>query len=170
MPLSFRLRCSLVSSWMLFLLFSPIWILCLSGLADKVVLLWPHIVADVVVQGACHSKKLLTASLFSGGLYSLIAFSLSGDGFSPSLVKTCPNYSICPFPNWRFSLLNVTAWSLACWRTVFSTSLCSATSLPPRSMSSLWFRQWGMSLKALNIASPKTFCEDLAPNTCLFGL
>ena len=42
MPLFCRLRCCLVSSWMLFLLLSPIWILHLSGLADKVVLLWLH--------------------------------------------------------------------------------------------------------------------------------
>ena len=32
------------------------------------------------------------------------------------------------------------------------------------------FRQWGMSPKALNIASSKTSCEDLAPDTSLFGL
>ena len=35
-------------------------------------------------------KKLLTASLDSGGLASLTALIFSGLGFSPSLVNWCP--------------------------------------------------------------------------------
>ena len=67
--------------------------------------------------------------------------------------KTCPKNSIFSIPNWHFSLLKVILWSLAGFRMVFSTSLCSVWSLSPRSMLSLWFKQWCMSPKILNMAS-----------------
>ena len=109
-------------------------------------------------------ENFLRLFCFLEGFHSLIAFTLSGDDFSPSMVKTCP----CSFQNWHFFLLNVTPWSLARWRTVVSVSLCTASPLPPRSMSSLRFRRWGMSSpKALNIASSKSSCEDLASSTSL---
>lgn len=55
------------------------------------------------------------------------------------------------------------------WLVEVQSSWCSVSSLAPRSMSSLWFRQWGMSPKILNIALSKTSCDDFAPNT-LCGL
>ena len=55
-------------------------------------------------------------------------------------------------------------------RTVSSVLLCSAIVVPPIKMSSLWFRQLGISPKILNIASSNKSCDDFAPNINLLGL
>ena len=83
-------------------------------------------------------RKFRTAPLFPGTPHSL-----TGDGFSPSLVKH-GHVEWLDLLLSKWVLLSLESDSIIFLLLQYSLQYFSVSSLPPMSMSSLWLRQWGI--------------------------